>query len=443
VWSDSYDRVLEDIFEVQSDIARQVIANLEVALIDREQRALEALPTDNMEAYNAYLRAGQIQRGTRNEHEIAGQLLERAVELDPDFALAHATLSGNHTTSWWRRYDRSPKRLELAIRAAERALELDPDLPEGHVSLGWFYDTQLDYERALAEYEIAADLRPNDAGTVRQMAVAHRKQGRWREASAGLERAVELDPQNHESLRWLATTYSWASRHREAMETIDRAIALAPDRPELYVAKHNISQRLYGPSDQSRCVLEEAPGDFPGEIGKAWMNHVMDEGLWASALEHMYGAPEWAPDWWFSLTECECYLRLEGFERSRRSCDAARDGLLAAVTAQPDLHSTLGWAFALLGDREEAIRHGRRGVELMPVSRNAQSGQRKVMMLARIYAWVGEPDEAFELIETLLTTPGPGLSVAELRLGRRWDPLRDQPRFAEILEKYDEEEPVQ
>jgi TolB-like protein/Tfp pilus assembly protein PilF len=448
LWSERYERAIEDIFAVQSDIAERVIEQLEVTLLEPEQRALEARLTENMDAYDAYLRGLGYHVGyAPGEVDRAVELFERAVALDPDFALAYALLSMNHGAAYNRRYDFTQDRMARAKWAADRALEIDPDLPEAHWALGWYYDRfHMDYERALEEYGIAARLRPNDSILSHVIALVHRRHGLWEEAVTAHERAVELDPKGYEQLFMLAETYSRIRRHEEAADTIDRAISVDPDRTAGYLYRHNTYYRWHGPSKKARQVLEQTPTSIQA-LEIRWLTQELGERNYEAALERVAryprpvieGGAALGPK---SLLECRCYFGMDEPERARDACDAARVFLEEAISERPDddaAHSALGLAYALLGRKEEAIREGERAVALMPASKHAIRGPFRVTDLAIIYASVGEPEAALDRIEHLLSIPS-GMTVARLRLEPYWDPLRDHPRFQEILEKYGEEQ---
>jgi TolB-like protein/Flp pilus assembly protein TadD/predicted Ser/Thr protein kinase len=448
LWSERYDRVIEDIFELQSDIAQQVIASLEVTLLDPEREALEARPTDNMEAYNAYLRGLEPWRSLdAAELDRSVAMFELAVELDPDFALAYVALSGYHTVAYFFRIDATEERMARAKLAADRALEIDPDLPEAHLALGSYYDRCLqDSERAFEEFGIVARHFPNDAGLLATMAGAHRRKGRWQEAVTGFERAEGLDPQNYGILSQLAVTYSFLRRFEEAAEAVERAIAIAPDNVYAHGVRLTIYSSWYGPSPQSRRVLEQAPTTLPGLEG-AWIVQEMGERNYQAALDRVAHYPQpvltdlvsFSPK---SLVVCECYHRMEEPERARQACEQAVLLLESEAEDRPEdprVHSALGMGYALLGHKEEAIREGETAVLMVPLSEQAEFGPHYEGLLAWIYARVGEPDEALDRIEYLLSIPST-LTVARLRLHPDWDPLRDHPRFQEILEKYGEEE---
>jgi serine/threonine-protein kinase len=440
--SERYDRVIEDIFEVQSDIAQQVIAKLEVTLLEPERKAVEAMPTDNMDAYNAYLRGLSLAFSQDSkELERSIEMFERAVELDPNFALAFAYLSAQHSSVHNRWFDRSPERAARAKRAADRALEIDPSLPFAHGVLGWYYDRcERDFERAMEEYSIALKGAPNDSRVNAAIGFLYQRLGRWREAATALERGVQLDPQNFQYLQNLADTYSGLREHQRAANLVDRAVALAPDRVGPYLVKADIYWRWFGPSQQTRQVLEEMPDRTP-DIEWYWAQQEYGERNYREALEWLgrYPRPVYRdgrqPK---SLFECNCYLKLKETEQARERCEAARVYLEKALEENPDeplIHDALGWTYALLGRKQEAIREVERAVQLA----SAPGRPRLLEDLAATYARVGKPDLALDNLDHVLSIPG-GLTVALLETHPAWDPLRDHPRFQEILERYAEKE---
>ncbi|MBW2423997.1 MAG: tetratricopeptide repeat protein, partial [Deltaproteobacteria bacterium] len=447
LWANSYDREIEDIFTVQSDIAHNIIGEQHVTLLEPEREALEARPTDNIEAYNAYLRGLSYHLGyLPDELERAVAMFERAVELDPDFALAHALLSANHSLSYRNGYDTTEERLARARGAADRALALDQQLAEAHWAIGWYHYSKREYNEALQAYATADRLRPNDADVVSGIADVHASQGRWREAVAGFERAVELDPHNYRSLFELAASLMRSRRYPAAVEMIDRAIAVAPDRPSAYVVKWWIYYHWHGPSQQSRRVLEQTP---PGvaELEFNWFWQELMERSYEAALHRLSSFSQPVTTWhWLlfpvSLGECWCYAWMNEPDRRRESCEAAIVVLEQALGERPDdpaVHTSLGLAYAYLGGKERAINHAERAMALLPISEEAKRGPDLLENAGWVFAEVGELDRAFDHVEHLLSNPTT-FSIANLQLEPWWDPLRDHPRFQEILEKYGEEQ---
>ena len=193
LWAEAYERVIDDIFEIQSDIAGKVIEQLGVILLETERRALEARPTDVIEAYDAYVRGIQYthRSWTENDMLISGQMYEQAVALDPDFALAYAHLSEFHSRFYWFYYDRSEERLAKAKAAVEKAFELEPGLPEAHVAQGYYYYwSDLDYDRALEQFSIALKSQPNNSNLFLGMGYVQRRQGEFEQALDNFVKAL-------------------------------------------------------------------------------------------------------------------------------------------------------------------------------------------------------------------------------------------------------------
>jgi serine/threonine-protein kinase len=437
LWVEVYDRVFEEIFEVQIDIAGHVIEELRLTLLEPERRAIEAIPTENMAAYHAYLR-GVDHRQIRGPDwaRLSLEMLERAVELDPEFALAHAALSLAHGRAFYVRSDLDPERLARAKRAADRALELDPSLPEGHVALGWFFFASGDPDQALVQYREALALRPNDAEALAMKAFALRAVGQWGEAVDILELAVALDPQNDRTLNWLAGTYMVLRRHPEAAVLVDRAIAIAPGNADAWTIKYLNEWGWHGPT-RVREVIEEAVEIIP-VLTAALCGLEMEVGNWEAALAcwdrvPMKVLPAPTIYWPRVLFECACYKRMGEQDRARQKCEEARSILEERATVVPGdaaVRSALGITYALLGRKDDAIREGERAVELQPVD------PQRLVEVATIYTIVGEAEAALDTIEDVLSIPSE-YSVTRLRHSSRWDRLRDHPRFADILDKYD------
>ncbi len=443
LWSERYDRVVEEVFVVQSDIARRVIERLEVALLDPDQRALETPPTKNLDAYTAYLR-GQFHGGGGfpETGQRALEMYQLAVELDPEFALAHAALSIQLSELFSMGVERTEDRALMARRAAERALEINPDLPEARAALGWYYDRcRGDAESAMREYAKVLEARPEDPMIHASIAWSHYGRRDYEEALEGLKTAASLDPQGYSFLWSLAQTYRALRRYQEAADTIDRAIAVAPDRLVGYLIKRNIYWDWYGPSQQTRDVLESCPERAPW-LERTWIDQEIGERNYGAALQRLqrYGKPEitdhprtnWNNTVPTSLLECACYSLMDRPESARPVCEDARVLLEKKVQENPErprAHGALAEAYTYLGRYEDAIREAQRGYELG----GPNSG---VTTLAWVSTQVGEHDMALDLLEDLHTNRRPP-SAAVLRTHPDWDPLRDHPRFQEILEKYD------
>jgi non-specific serine/threonine protein kinase len=441
IWRDQFDREIESIFAVQSDIAQRVAEQLEVALLEPEIQALGARPTQNMDAYNTYLLGLDVLYDPGPEWgKLATAMFERAVELDPEFALAHAVLSQVHSFVYMTRSDLDPERLVRAKRAADRALELAPKLPEAHVALGMFHHFSGNRDRALAEYRAALALRPNDSDALTWTALVQQGRGQWQEAVDLLQRAVELDPQNVDNLNHLANTYFMLRRYTEAADMIDQAISIAPDRADIHFTRGLLFWSWHGPSS-AKEVLEESAEIIP-ELAGMLCSLEFEERNYEAALacydrlsrQVSAGPITYMPTAFF---ESECYARTGESELARQKLEQARFVLEEAVKVRPEdpaIRSSLGTVYAGLGRKEDAIREGELAVALQPVSESASFGPAHLTQLAVTYTYVGEHEAALDTLEHVLSIPG-GYSVAWLQ-GPTWDALRDHPRFAEVVDKY-------
>jgi TolB-like protein/DNA-binding winged helix-turn-helix (wHTH) protein/Tfp pilus assembly protein PilF len=444
LWSDRFDRVLEDIFTIQSDVAEQVISHLQAILLESERRFIEARPTDNLEAYQAYLLGTQYLNRSYEESDIrlGLEMLERAVELDPEFAVAHAVLSEAHSAFYHFRFDFNPERLARAEAAVERALELQPGLPEGHRALAnYYYCGFRDHDRALEQFAAAAEGLPNDAGVLGGIFAVYRDQLRWDEALEALKKWLEVNPQDYVAALEARNTYVYLHDYEKAEIEIRRAIAIAPDRPGAYYCGAFDYVSWDGNTDRARNLLESAPS-----VESPWFNYMRIQLDWydrktESALAKLEEWPIDAFDWQQAyepkrLLECIFLSGMGEEQRARAACATAAELLEREIEARPQdyrLHTSLGRAYARLGRKEEAVRAGENAIELVPVV--ADKWPQKIG-LAEIYARVGQHDKAIDLIDELLSIPCE-FSVGLLRLDPAWDPLRDNPRFQALLEKYD------
>jgi TolB-like protein/lipoprotein NlpI len=241
MWSESYDEQLDEIFAVQTDIAERVVNALDLTLGAGERAALQARPTDNLEAYQAYLRGRDNSARdyySRENRLRTVSILEEVVALDPDFAQAWAALSEEHSYIYHLRYDATEARREAARQAVDRALELRPDLPEAHLARGlYFYRCYRDYEKAIVELEAAARGLPNDSQVFEAIGAIRRRQGRWDEAISNSSRAGRLNPRDATNFWDLGVTYLCVARYEEAIASCDRSIAIDPEQSVAFAIK--------------------------------------------------------------------------------------------------------------------------------------------------------------------------------------------------------------
>lgn len=450
LWAQIYDEPLDEIFRVQSDIAQRVVQALNVTLRDQQRRTVAATPTRNLEAYDYYLRGHEyVRRGSNDETTTlaAARMFEKAIELDPDFALAYAHLARAYTRLYWNYRDHTRERLSQIQQTIDKAFQLAPDLPEAHHSLGVYYGlARLDYDRALREFAIADVSRPNDSRLFQARANVLTRRGSFRESLADYERAWQLDPASSTVASNYGITYDILRDYARAEVLYDRAIALAPDRTNPYMLKLWLYLRWDGTTQRARAVLGQAREAGMAAEPKILYTQVMIEIYDRKYQEAVRLLSSEAPeivnsDQFRVIPRAQLYAQVYGLigrhDLERAYYDSALTLLSQKVRETPDdprLRTALGIAYAGLGRKQEAIREGLKAVELMPISKEVFKGYHHAWELTRIYIAVGESDIAVDRLEYLLSVPGQ-LTAAWLRMDPVFDPLRGNPRFQRLVER--------
>jgi serine/threonine protein kinase/tetratricopeptide (TPR) repeat protein len=458
VWAQTYDDDMSEVFRVQSDVAERVAQALDVTLLEPERIVLAYKPTENIDAYQYYLRGMQyIYQGyyVEDNLRLAIQMYEKAVQIDPRFALAYAQLSRAHLNMYWFYRDRSEERRAKAEDAVKKAFELNPDLPEVRLALGhYYYQGELNYDRALNEFEVALEGQPNNSEILAFIAFVYRRQGKFEQAVAFLKKASEFTPGAAPPFSLtdppfnLAETYVYLRRFPEAESALDGIISLRPDDPEPYWHKARLYVRWQGSIDKARLVLDEALKNVKSAQDN---EEVINMSVWIDtfakryqeALELRLSAEDtgYETQHYFIPKALQCAricMYMKNNEKLARDYfEEARIILEASKTEQPEdarFRSSLGITYAGLGRQQDAIREGELAVELSPVSKDAMKGPHRLEDLARIYVMVGNFDAAIKKIEDLLSMPSE-LSIALLRLDPAWEPLRNHPRFQRLIEQ--------
>lgn len=451
LWAETYDRVLstENIFEVQTNIADRVARSLEASLTTAERTRIEQRPTDDLEAYEFYLRGLAVSNlgFTEANERRSIAMYEQAVELDPGFAEAWARLAAEHDNMIWLGYDRSEARERDAAAALERARELAPDHYQTVLTEAEHAYHRRRYAEAIERFERARSLRPNDAEAVSGLAFVRRRQGRVDETIRLLTRALTLDPRSATLAFNLGGSQQLMRRCDEAEGTLRQAIAWSPDwpRPHGYLALSRILCR--GDVEGARATLESAYSVVPNPQDQPVLDRLSVEvDLMArnydEALATVRRISEPILDsqfWWLprSLLEAEVFDLAGRPDSAEARLHDALALLEPAAAERPDderVRSALGLAYAYLGRHDEAIREGRRAVELMPYDVDAYNSSVRHADLARILVRVGEYDAAVEILEDLLDRPAM-ITPHQLRLDPRFDPIRDEPRFKELADR--------
>jgi non-specific serine/threonine protein kinase len=444
-----YHEDMREVFRVQSEVAERVAQALDIALLEPERRALASRPTENMEAYDYYLRGNDYFHRSFDEsdYSIAIQMYDKAVELDTGFVLAYAQLSRAHLYMYWLRHDHTEKRLAMAENALDEVLKLAPDLPEAHLALGHYhYHGRLEYVTALEEFAKARKSQPNSSEVMTFIGYVQRRQGEFEKAAVTLKRASELDPLSNTLAEGVAATFMMLRKYPEAERYYDRSISLAPDAPAAYSHKARLYLRWYGSTKMARAVLDEAPPNIKLAENARSANMLVDidvfNGNYQEALDRLSLKSEdiddhdrFIPN---ALRHALIYGYMNNKELAKRYYEEARSILESKIEEWPEdarFRSSLGIVYAGLGHKhkEEAIHEGKLATELFSVSKGYWRGILRVEALGKIYAMVGEFDAAIDQLEFLLSRPGE-LSIPLLRLDPAWGPLRDHPRFKRLME---------
>ncbi|MBM3285247.1 MAG: tetratricopeptide repeat protein, partial [Candidatus Aminicenantes bacterium] len=450
IWANVYDESIAEIFQVQSDISKKLVDALGIALAGPEERSLEARPTENMEAYDHYLRGLNLYKwgmDTERGNRLAIEMFEKAVSLDPVFLQAYSMLARMHSVSYWYHYDHSIERVIKAKVAADKAYKINPESPEAHTALAYYYfHCKLDYERALKHYMLALRIQPNNTDALAGIGYVKRRQGKFEETVEYLKSASELDPRSNFIVFNLAQTYALLRNYKEAEKQYDRALFFNNEYERAYLWK----ARLFidqGELKKARQVLEDAFRILSrydlNRVLYHWILVEILEEKYQAALDRLSSEPSEAfYDQYQFTPKANLAAQIHGLMNNRpmetSSYEAALRLLEVKIEEDPEdprYHSALGIALAGLGRKSEAVRAARRATEILPVSKEAWRGAYRATDLALVYTMVGEYDEAFDLIEHLLSIPGE-MSIPLLNTDPAWAPLRSLPRFRKLTHKF-------
>jgi TolB-like protein/predicted Ser/Thr protein kinase/Flp pilus assembly protein TadD len=449
LWAENYDRSLDDVFAIQTEIAKAIADELQAKLSLGEKTAIEQPPTTNLIAYDRYLRsrklwAVQTEREPGDMREVI-RLLDQAVAYDPTFLLAYCELARAHAYVYFLGIDHTFDRVALAKAARDDALRLGPHRGESHLAAAWVaYHCYLDYETALTEVGIARRTLPNDAFVFALPAYIARRQGHWEQSARNLERAAELDPRSVFLFQGAAHTYQETRRFSEAATALERALAIVPGDATMRVWRAQIDLDSRADTQPMREVIQSIISEDPSAvdtIAEQWFYFTLCQ----RDTEMGRALASLPPQ---GIIRHDLRMPRSFFEglaaRARNDATGAKTAFTAArvemekiVREQPDCVQalcTLGMSDAALGRKEDALREGRRAVELLPITKDAWTGAEVLTNLAIIYAWVGEKDLAIKQLEEVVRIPSP-VSYGQLRLHPFWDPLRGDPRFEKLLEE--------
>ena len=450
-WADNYDRPVDDVFAIQSEIAKAIADQLQAKLSPGEKAAIEQRPTSDVAAFDLYTRAKTLLLTTSfsalaaQSYFKAVDLLEQALTRDPSFFLAQCQLAYVHDNMYFLGIDHTPARLAAGDSAVNAAFKLRPDGGEAHLARAeHLYRGYLDYDGALAELEIARRTLPNDPRVFELTGYIARRRGNQEEGLRNLQRAIELDPRNFFTLAQIALSYLNLRRYADEAVILDRALAIKPDDFDTRVARALIPFDAQADPRPLRDTIEKIQSADPEAIksvADSWVICALAERDAASAESALRALGD--NDWGADAVRLPSAVIGGVIGRMTKNENKARAAFTAAravqekrVQEQPEWGPALcvlGLIDAGLGRKEDALREGRHAVELLPVQKDALNGAHMLEYFAIIAAWVGEKDLACKQLAAVAPLGSTSVSYGQLKLLPYWDPLRDDPRFQKIV----------
>ena len=448
LWAESYNRKLDDVFGVEGEVAGSIADQLKAKLTNEEKKELAAKPTNNLEAYDAFLRgvalAERPDEVTSDLHEAIGSF-ETAVKLDPDFALAWAWLSATYSELFFYA-EASPAHRDAAQAALQNALRLQPNLIETlNAQAYYLYHVERNYEAARNIFEQIRATSPNDAGVPLALALISRRQGRWDESLSEFNKAAEFDPRNLQVLLWASDTYVAMRQFPAALRFIDRVLDIAPADNGALTGKARIYQAL-GQLEKANAVLKQThldSGDPPDmqvlAVQLLFERNYTDGTTLMQSLLAKLDATDLVGRAFYTYYLGQ-FQRLSGDAASARdSYQESHDAAEPLLRQQPDSASPpigLAMAYMGLGEKDAALKQAELAVAKLPATKDAYIGPNSEEWLARVLAHFGEKDRALKILQHLLITPYTSpITPALLRLDPDWDNLRGDPRFQKLCQE--------
>jgi TolB-like protein/predicted Ser/Thr protein kinase len=451
VWEEQYDRNVSDVFTLQGEIAQKIADKLRVGVSPTEKTALQEVPTTDLAAYEAYLKANDllydISLSTRQKEDLfqAVRLLDQAVARDPSFFDAYCLLAGAHDRIFFLNFDHTDARLKLAETVIQSLQQLRPERGDAHLAVAQhYYYAYRDYDRARQELVLARLTLPNESRIPLLAAYIDRRQGRWEKSLEEMMQALTLNPRDFSVLQQIALTYEALGRYNEMAATLDRVLALAPKDVPSQVRRALVDLESHADPKAFETTIDAILADDANTaLGfvNPWLVVLLRErnsvGV-GHALSNMDNGGCFDENIPFPGGWCEglaAWVRGDN-SAARAAFGNARQELAAQVQRQPDYAAALcalGVIDAVLGNTADAIREGEHAVELTPVSQNSIEGATLVRYLAVTYAWAGQKDRAIQRLAETTYLPGSHISYGYLRLHPLWDPLRGDPRFEAIV----------
>ncbi len=447
-WSNSYDKVLNDIFAVQNEIAQKVVDQLGGSLANNQIQK-ETPPTKNLAAYDYYLQAlSYSKRGNTIKADILNSisLSKKAIDLDPKFALAYALMAKEQISMYWFYFDRSNENLQEAFDNAQKSFQLNPDLAEAYLALGYYYYWgKLNYSKAIEEFSKALKIQPNNAEAYAATGYVYRRMGNFRLATQNMVKGTTLDPLSSEYAFNTADTYSLVRDYQNA----DKYYQLSKDfNPDYLVTKIELALNYINWKGDTKIAFDIINNIKRGD----YLNSTFDVRTFINVLDRDYdqaiqslktsGITYWTEQFRYIPNDLELafiYRYKKQPDLSKKYFESSKYELEKMLKDSPNderLHSSLGITYAGLGLKDKAIAEGKKGIELLPLEKEAYRGYFRQWDMAIIYTLLGDNDNALKQIDFILSIPG-AFSVNQLKLDPTYDSLRNLPGYKAIISKYE------
>jgi len=449
IWAKVYEGDWNDIHTIRANITKAVASELKTVLTPEEIKQIERKRTDNQEAYEYYLRGNDFYSRSYAERDwsLALKNYQKAVELDPDFALAYTKIAISHMSMYWWGHDHSKDRRNKCKKAIDAAFKLDPNIPEGYIAVGlYYYWGFMDYNRALEKLDSALLYMPNNNECIYYKAAIYRRMGNWDKSLELMKKSFRNDPNSFRKAFNIGSTYYNRGEYAKALEYFDKSINLKSDFAPPYEFKTRLFIKWEGHTDKAAETLEAAElstNFFDYSYLELWkLNLYIYDGHFDEAIALLNTSKSEAFEqqtFYYPKPLLNGKIfSLKGVEQADHYYDQARIFLEDKInenTNDPRYYSSLGICYAGLGQKDKAIDAGIRAVELWPMNKDPLRGPQMLKELAVIYVMVGEYDLALEQLDCLLANPGE-LSANILQLDPAWKPLWDLPEFKKLIEKY-------
>jgi TolB-like protein/Tfp pilus assembly protein PilF len=455
LWAETYDRKLSDIFGVETEISKGIAESLQAKLTGREERALAAQPTNNPQAYDAYLRGLAFEARSNYSSDALFKAIEfydLAVRLDPNFALAWARLSGVHALLYSNRRDTTAARRDAAKEALENAQKLQPNTPETLLFTGYYqYWVLHDYGLAKATFERVSKKLPGNSEVLYALAAIARSEGHWDESVAYWERGLALNPRNTALLTEVAFTYAAIRQFPKAEKLYDRALNILPNELSLMALKASIYQAEGNLQEAAKLLAQvnaETNSDVAVRIKLAqWRleRNYTEATRWAQARQDRLRLASGIDKGTKQLGNALVHRVAGDTTQAKAFAEQARNTLEPLRKEQSDnafVAAALAVAYALLDEKDSALNEAQRAITLSPSNKDRLSGPAFEENLALVEMMIGENSRAIATLTRLLQTPYGGwlysptpITPALLRLDPIWDPLRTEPVFQKLSEE--------